>query len=248
MIRGPHFRGCLQPQWPFRLNRQSLQADALLLAFPGFADSTAAYELVRDGWAVSQTTGRPFSMKQMLYSQGLDAVGSATFVVNSLTAAWTPLTKTQPCTLSVWGLEESGATSEIIFGTYSSAFTKRVVIQTTGGAPQMQIGSATGRIAHATSATVNDGVFHHLCATYDGSDTAAGIKIYIDAVSVALTIDSDSDPGTWTENQLRSRVQGGSGFNKCWADARLYKRVLSPAEVWQLYDPRTRWDLYKRAA
>ena len=28
------------------------------------------------------------------------------------------------------------------------------------------------------------------------------------------------------------------------ADVRAWNRALTAAEVWQLYDPRTRWDLY----
>lgn len=40
----------------------------------------------------------------------------------------------------------------------------------------------------------------------------------------------------------------GDQFGQMWdgliTDMRIYRRVLSPAHVWSLYDPATRWDLY----
>lgn len=45
----------------------------------------------------------------------------------------------------------------------------------------------------------------------------------------------------------RLGAYGGGGFN--WvgqmADVRLYNRALSAAEIWQLYAPQTRWELYQ---
>lgn len=49
-----------------------------------------------------------------------------------------------------------------------------------------------------------------------------------------------------TEAWIGRRVYSGyeEPFHGIVADARVYNRALTPTEIWALYDPATRWDLY----
>lgn len=58
------------------------------------------------------------------------------------------------------------------------------------------------RVASSSSALANDGNWHYLVATYDGSTNASGVTIYIDGV--ATTIDTD---------QLEDRLAPGDDIN-----------------------------------
>jgi hypothetical protein len=51
-------------------------------------------------------------------------------------------------------------------------------------------------------------------------------------------------PGSPTNREEIGAIGGISGWDGLIADVRIYKRALSDAEVWALYDPRSRWDLY----
>lgn len=76
-----------------------------------------------------------------------------------------------------------------------------------------------------------------ITGTYDG----ATMRVYLDGVQATSqartgTLNSGSDPiGLCGTN---NNVQGW------YADFRVWDRALSAAEVWALYDPATRWDLY----
>jgi Concanavalin A-like lectin/glucanases superfamily len=49
---------------------------------------------------------------------------------------------------------------------------------------------------------VADGKLHQIAFAYDGSNTAAGIQIYVDGVAESMTTDADTDPGTLQDTNL----------------------------------------------
>ncbi|MCA8988667.1 MAG: DUF1553 domain-containing protein, partial [Planctomycetaceae bacterium] len=86
------------------------------------------------------------------------------------------------------------------------------------------------------NATVKPGTWQHLFATYDGSGTPAGVKIYIDGEEQKLRVDTNSiKPGAslHTETPLRigQRSQGAVLDGAALQDVRVYARTLSAAEV-----------------
>ena len=86
---------------------------------------------------------------------------------------------------------------------------------------------------------VNDGKWHHIAFTYDGSNTAAGIKLYVDGNADSLTTLQDADPGTLVNNsfEIGKRNGGIEGyFNGSIDDVRIYNRALSAGEVLDLYN------------
>ena len=46
-----------------------------------------------------------------------------------------------------------------------------------------------------TVSTWNDGAWHYVVCVYDGSNTAAGIQVYVDNVLQPMAIQIDTDPG-----------------------------------------------------
>ncbi len=86
------------------------------------------------------------------------------------------------------------------------------------------------------NAVLKPGVWQHVFVTYNGSGKAAGIKIYVDGVDQKLNTDNatlkpGSDIRTKTPLRIgqRSDVQTFEGGSV--QDARVYARMLKPAEV-----------------
>jgi len=73
-----------------------------------------------------------------------------------------------------------------------------------------------------------------------------GLELFYDGLSVDTESDtSDNNDNTIAETRIGSDpLSGLREFFGNITDVRLYTRGLSPAEVWQIFDPRTRWELY----
>lgn len=93
-----------------------------------------------------------------------------------------------------------------------------------------------------TGVALNDGQWHHLVATYDGSLTQAGMKVYVDGVDVTTVIDGTPTiaPGTNILND-QPLVFGAAGDNNCNPakglidESAVYTRALTPAEISAIY-------------
>jgi hypothetical protein len=111
----------------------------------------------------------------------------------------------------------------------------------------LQFNNSGTHIEVYTNAAVSTGAWHHVVMTYDGSHLAAGVKLYVDGASQALTVNYDS-LGTNTIQNADPLQIGGSGagdgttdngcctFNGKVDDARVYSGALTAAQVTQLYN------------
>lgn len=113
----------------------------------------------------------------------------------------------------------------------------------TGNAIQIQIynNNTTNYIlAYTASGAFTDTTnYHHMAWTYDGSSTAAGVKVYLDASNLALTVGKDT---------LTSSIKNGLPFYlggypaADWYsrgiidEVSVWNRVLSQSEVTKLYN------------
>ena len=80
--------------------------------------------------------------------------------------------------------------------------------------------------------------WHHVVMTYDGSSTAAGVKIYVDGVNQTLSVSSDNLDAsilTSTHMVVGRVLTDTTYFNGSIDDVRVYNRVLSASEVSDLY-------------
>lgn len=93
----------------------------------------------------------------------------------------------------------------------------------TAGAPHMTI---------QNTATVNDGNWHHLCMTYDGTT----LRLYVDAGTPATTTTKSGSWNNGTSNLGIGGRPGGVGFlTGSLDDVAFFNRVLTDAEVLSIY-------------
>lgn len=84
---------------------------------------------------------------------------------------------------------------------------------------------------------VLDNQWHHVAFTYDGSSSAAGVKIYIDGVEAAATASLDSlgdniANGDGSELNIGTRMNGAHhGFTGAIDEVALFDHALTPAEM-----------------
>jgi len=93
--------------------------------------------------------------------------------------------------------------------------------------------SAPNQILSNGTTIINPGQWYHLAATYDGSNTLAGIKLYVNGTSEVVTGVPNSVTGTFqnTEPLLLGQITNGN-----LASARMWKTELSAAEILEEYN------------
>jgi hypothetical protein len=92
-------------------------------------------------------------------------------------------------------------------------------------------------IRKTTSATVNNGIWHQVLVSYDGSGSANGVKIYIDSTNVSASTNYDSITGdsvSVTNLQIGARDGANSPFIGQIDDVRIYNYALSAEQVKQV--------------
>jgi hypothetical protein len=85
--------------------------------------------------------------------------------------------------------------------------------------------------------------YHHYAISWDTDDA---VSFYRDGVSIGTT--TKAQGGQDTDRAALFTLNGVTGnFNASgeMPEIRFYNRILLAAENWQLFDPATRWELYK---
>lgn len=96
--------------------------------------------------------------------------------------------------------------------------------------------STTARIQIKTANTYNDGALHHFVATYDGSSSDTGMKIYIDN-AIDKVVDVSGTLTNTIINTVKLQLSGKDGNNNPTAtgsiinDMAIYARELTAADV-----------------
>lgn len=108
----------------------------------------------------------------------------------------------------------------------------------------MEISSGSGSNTGATAASsITAGTLYHVVGTYDGATMRVFVNGLADGtpVSIALTIGTN-DVATYL-----GTLYGGANndFDGWIGDTRIYGRCLKPEEIYRLYAPETRWELYE---
>jgi hypothetical protein len=93
--------------------------------------------------------------------------------------------------------------------------------------------SAPNQILSNGNTIITAGQWYHLAATYDGSNTLAGIKLYVNGISEVVTGTPNSVTGTFqnTEPLLLGQITNGN-----LASARMWNTELSAAEILEEYN------------
>lgn len=240
------------PDGPFTLNRNSLQADGLALWWPGFArhGTTALHDYSGRGNTISFAGSNDPAWVDTEWGTQLDFTRSSS---QRLLLSSAPVTTT-PLTLSAWvkgsgggQYQEWAIVSVNNSGSLNSGFLIKSGDWGATAAVVAEVWNQYGnRLASDYTTTPDTWAEWSLVTGVFPSSTLR--EIYRDGQYLA------NDTSDWAPDQTIDQVtigaHYGAGAYASWyadlliADVRIYSRSLSAAEVWQLYDPRTRWDLY----
>lgn len=79
--------------------------------------------------------------------------------------------------------------------------------------------------------------YAHITVNYDGSGRAAGLQVWVNGKPAALRVSRDALAGSFRSSAAMRLADPalGSPFNGNVDDLRVYRRMLSPAEIEQLY-------------
>jgi hypothetical protein len=86
--------------------------------------------------------------------------------------------------------------------------------------------------------SLTTGTLYNIVMTYDGSRTAAGVKIYINGVNQTLIVTSNNLSATIANTKpvaIGARVDGSIPLNGIAAYTRIYNRALSSIDVSNYY-------------
>lgn len=239
-------RDLRRPSGPFVLNRESPQARDLIDLYLGRPHNLTAVRrraVTRVGTFAVLPRGAADPLNDVLleYDQGGGNINGATFPVSGVSAS-------DPVTVATWiyivqspgaprGIWEFGSTWSLgLSHTKGTSGTLRAhVVTTSGGAAQFNTGDTTTALS----------AFRPLHAVVVWNP-GAGLTLYINSLAEA----SNATATTGLRDVDQMRVYGApsveitAGLEGSLADFRVYRRALTASEVWALYDPATRWDLY----
>jgi len=139
-------------------------------------------------------------------------------------------------TISLWTNFPSVSNYRVIHGTNTN--TPKFAVDTPGTSPgklRILLNDGTNSMTATTTNSYDDGVWHFVTATWDGSSTA---KIYVDGEERASS--SNSSMGTFDGGKTKAIGRDGDGDSFYWNGSitavRDYDHRLTPAEIQYLYD------------
>ncbi len=180
----------------------------------------------------------------------------------------TDFAKADPFSLSIWVKYDGGGSVSTIMGNMYNTnagavpfFTGYRLRNVATRKPSLQIignnGVAFSQKAVDADTGLLDDTWYHIAATYDGTDAAAGITLYVDAVAVAATISLDQvlvgDINTTHGISYGARPDDGPStpiqfFSGKLNEASVWNKELTPTEITEIYNSGMTGDLSKHSA
>jgi hypothetical protein len=159
----------------------------------------------------------------------------------------TNFTGTTPFSVSVWALINTFDVSNGPGGTLVTTFQGggltgwEVAVNNSPGFFNMDLvnnGGSNDIVVEVTAAP-SLGVIHHFCATYDGSQSASGVMLYVDGVAQATAVNENNLTASIANTQpvvVGARTTNGTlFFNGSMADLRIYDIELNSSQVSTLF-------------
>jgi len=237
------------PTGNFTINRASPQAAGLVLWMPLFGPDANVDRYVDRvaGWSFTKN-GTPVWMADSMFGNSLTFDdGSSEYL--GITSA--PLSS-EPITMSCWFRSDNAtALQTLISISRSDTWHTQWRLCACGSVADDPVGmhsrdAVASAWAYSTTG-YSANTWHH-AAGVCASDTDR--RAMIDGGSKSSDGDNIAVSNTVDRTTVGYMVYGGSPafgdyFSGSIADVRIYNRALSDAEVWALYDPATRWELYQ---
>lgn len=221
----------LRPSGPWQVNRESPALSGLVLWYPltPFQSWTDAIQRVQ-----ATPAGGPLLAGDALIGTGVGFDGTD----DSLPAPYSAAYNVATLTVSFW-MRSVSNNQGVMVGRYDN----------TGPGSSWMIWRNSGTLllyvvggSQDTGWATTDGTMHHVVATYESS---VDLRLYVDGTLffTSGTIGAIQTPAN-TPITIGTATALGFAAIQCLADVRVYNRKLTTAEIWRLYDPQTRWDLY----
>lgn len=160
--------------------------------------------------------------------------GSTNYITTAFNSG---LTNTTPFSISVWCKPSSSTTAPIFSNFNTSSVTGfQVSSVNTSGVYTLRfiISSGSGHQVQMTTVySFPVSVWHHIVATYDGSQTLVGMKMYVDNVPQSLAVTTNTGFGAITDSPwvIGSNPSHGAFFPGLISDVRTYNYAISQSVV-----------------
>ncbi len=144
--------------------------------------------------------------------------------------------RTNAFSLEFWIKYNSTATQHVVSKQDSTVFTGYGVVLLAGKIRATIRDDLSNIISLETVGSYNDGNWHHVAMTYDGSSGISGFDLYVDNVSNNTVVASDTLSGTIITT-VDFQISGRDGNNNCLDtttsvdEVLVYERELTPAEI-----------------
>jgi hypothetical protein len=227
------------------LNRASPQADGLVGWWPLNGDLRDYSEKLNHGTGQGKGSGSPPTKIIKDIGKAFDFEATATSNGSSVEADWATLGigSDGPFSMAVWVEIESNISHDLFMSIGQSTTDESCFFDNFGGNWRFSTWGGTA-IATALPAAPAAGVRVLLTGTYDQSNH----RFYTNGVKRGTSAESSLNLGGSGTPDARFGGTPGSGGSflpdaHMW-HGMIWNRALSDAEVWSLYNPATRWDLY----
>ena len=154
------------------------------------------------------------------------------------------LERTDTFSISFWAKWSVTGVSSVFVGKQDNSSVGYAVSSTATGQIEVVLVNTltTNSIDVVTTATgFNNGVWHHICVTYGGSSSAAGVLVYVDGTAQTKTVTYDNLSASMVSTAslyLGARSTSGSNLYLTGAvdEVAFYNVTLSAAQVTAIYD------------
>lgn len=225
------YRGALRPQWPMAINADQSTAHGLLVAYVGDG-LYGRYDPIRLRHGSLTASPRIAGIPNV--GSGLYCTGGASLDIPS---AWPVTSERYSWRLVFTPRTWTGGFTAVLDGP-SRQFS--LFFDTSGNGSFL---TGPGGFM-ATGVGLTSGSRWDLVVT-NSNDTDA--RTWVNGRQVGAALPDDPGLGAVTETLSfgRNASGGGTDSDLVFESFQVWDRTLTAGEIWQLYDPATRWDLYR---
>lgn len=244
-------------QWQGEINQTSQQAHGLIALFHPlmhWRDLIGGYQMTPVGDAIANGVDA-----QLGRTYSLDGTGDCAYV--TLPESW----KLQKFTVSAWiNCTTLGAGAQVWFALSprgAAADARGIYCYVTNAYVSTAIGAGSGSYTQAfLNATRYANTLYHVAGSYDGTTLRTWQNgVLVASTSITMTIVYADKAGSYGPNPASAYIGNYHDSDNTAPDVAvdliydtaanigpvsLWNRALSAAEMWALYDPATRWELY----
>lgn len=247
----PSLLGNARPLAGFGMNLASPQAVGLVGWFP-FEDLTYRDSTNKSGWPTP--TGNPTVVAHPVVGPALALQGNTQGL--EIPAGHSFPTGSAARTIALW-VYASSLANYLFLLDYGLVLSAQRCVPLILGTASPYIGvqgglayEINGATAYTTGVAVSAGAWTHLAFVQAGTDLAS-VSFYVNGIvqASAVNVGGTLNTSTGTGVRIGSTYQDANFyFDGFMADLRVYAYGLSAAQVWNLWAPQTRWELYQEVA